>query len=215
MTNKQALREAAEKAQALVDISRYESMTALTEFEEAVTPDVMLALLDEISELEQQHCGTALLEREEAHSKTVSRLLDELEKWRQESASWQAVAEKQLAVAIEAETRLSELAEELDIAKQAISDVEGEMACKLSAIDDDLCELLPGVQYMDPPEGGSVTPLEQVRRMVADYREQIAELESERDKQGRHACELFDEVNSQRQQIAELVAAGIITRIEG
>ena len=42
----------------------------------------------------------------------------------------------------------------------------------------------------------------------------IAELESERDKQGRHACELFDEVTSQRQQIAELVAAGIITRIE-
>lgn len=43
----------------------------------------------------------------------------------------------------------------------------------------------------------------------------IAELESERDKQGRHACELFDEVNSQRQQIAELVAAGILIRING
>lgn len=42
----------------------------------------------------------------------------------------------------------------------------------------------------------------------------IAELEAERDKQGRHACELFDEVVSQRQQISELVAAGIITRIE-
>ncbi|ABP59700.1 ead/Ea22-like family protein [Enterobacter sp. 638] len=36
-----------------------------------------------------------------------------------------------------------------------------------------LCELLPSVQYMDPPDGGSVKPLEQVRRMVADYREQI------------------------------------------
>ena len=34
-----------------------------------------------------------------------------------------------------------------------------------------LCELLPGTQYMDPPDGGSVTPLEQVRRMVAEYRE--------------------------------------------
>ncbi|EFQ5086453.1 ead/Ea22-like family protein [Salmonella enterica] len=41
-----------------------------------------------------------------------------------------------------------------------------------------LCELLPGTQYMDPPDGGSVTPLEQVRRMVADYRERIAILES-------------------------------------
>ena len=41
----------------------------------------------------------------------------------------------------------------------------------------------------------------------------IAEFESERDKQGRRACELFDEVANQRQQIAELVAAGIITKV--
>lgn len=53
-----------------------------------------------------------------------------------------------------------------------------------------LCELLPGVQYMDPPDGGNVTPLEQVRRMVTDYRERIAELETR-----------------------ELVAAGIITKV--
>ncbi|ANZ87756.1 ead/Ea22-like family protein [Citrobacter freundii] len=45
-------------------------------------------------------------------------------------------------------------------------------------LNDALCELLPGTQYMDPPDGGSVTPLEQVRRMVADYRERIEELES-------------------------------------
>ncbi|EOT2367764.1 TPA: hypothetical protein ACIXZO_003262 [Escherichia coli] len=45
-------------------------------------------------------------------------------------------------------------------------------------LDNALCELLPGTQYMDPPDGGSVTPLEQVRRMVADYRERIEELES-------------------------------------
>ena len=48
----------------------------------------------------------------------------------------------------------------------------------LEALDNSLCEVLPGTQYMDPPDGGSVTPLEQVRRMVADYRERIAELES-------------------------------------
>ena len=41
-----------------------------------------------------------------------------------------------------------------------------------------LCELLPGIQYMDLPDGGSITPLEQVRRMVADYRQRIAELEA-------------------------------------
>lgn len=45
-------------------------------------------------------------------------------------------------------------------------------------LDNALCELLPGTQYMDPPDGGSVTPMEQVRRMVADYRGRIEELES-------------------------------------
>ncbi|WP_338301067.1 ead/Ea22-like family protein [Escherichia coli] len=48
----------------------------------------------------------------------------------------------------------------------------------LEALDNSLCELLPGTQYMDPPDGGSVTPLEQVRRMVAAYRNRIAELEA-------------------------------------
>ncbi|MDX7389732.1 hypothetical protein [Citrobacter freundii] len=50
---------------------------------------------------------------------------------------------------------------------------------KLEELDNAICELLPGTQYMDPPDGGSVTPLEQVRRMVADYRNRIAYLESQ------------------------------------
>ncbi|MCK6652712.1 ead/Ea22-like family protein [Enterobacter roggenkampii] len=45
----------------------------------AARPEKMLALLDEIAELEQRHCGTALLEREEMHTKTLGRMLDELE----------------------------------------------------------------------------------------------------------------------------------------
>ncbi len=50
---------------------------------------------------------------------------------------------------------------------------------KAQQVDDELCKLLPpGVEYMDPPDGGDVTPLEGVRRMVADYRQRIAELES-------------------------------------
>lgn len=48
---------------------------------------------------------------------------------------------------------------------------------KAQLVDDELCKLLPpGVEYMDPPDGGDVTPLEQVRRMVADYRGRIADL---------------------------------------
>lgn len=50
---------------------------------------------------------------------------------------------------------------------------------KAQQVDEELCNLLPpGVEYMDPPDGGDVTPLEGVRRMVADYRQLIAELES-------------------------------------
>ncbi|HFZ2304003.1 TPA: hypothetical protein ACIJ1I_002301, partial [Klebsiella aerogenes] len=50
---------------------------------------------------------------------------------------------------------------------------------KAQQVDEDLCKLLPpGAEYMDPPDGGDVTPLEGVRRMVADYRQRIAELES-------------------------------------
>lgn len=50
---------------------------------------------------------------------------------------------------------------------------------KAQRVDEELCKLLPlGAEYMDPPDGGDVTPLEGVRRMVADYRQRIAELES-------------------------------------
>ena len=50
---------------------------------------------------------------------------------------------------------------------------------KAQQVDYELHKLLPsGVEYMDPPDGGDVTPLEGVRRMVADYRQRIAEMES-------------------------------------
>lgn len=50
---------------------------------------------------------------------------------------------------------------------------------KAQQVDEELCRLLPpGAEYMDPPDGGDVTPLEGVRRMIADYRQRITELES-------------------------------------
>lgn len=50
---------------------------------------------------------------------------------------------------------------------------------KAQQVDEELCKLLPpGAEYMDPPDGGDVTPLEGVRRMVADYRQRIVELEN-------------------------------------
>ncbi|WP_234105006.1 ead/Ea22-like family protein [Citrobacter freundii] len=62
----------------------------------------------------------------------------------------------------------------VDDIKERLSNAENHSA----ELDNALCELLPGTQYMDPPDGGSVTPLEQVRRMIADYRGRIEELES-------------------------------------
>jgi len=89
-------------------------------------------------------------------------------------------------------------------------------------MDDALCQLLPGVQYMDPPDGGSVTPLEQVRRMVTDYRERLKIAESRCDHRskfwdvsGVQRCTLCDKAISSDgdQQTADLLAAGIITKV--
>ena len=63
--------------------------------------------------------------------------------------------------------------------QQARIDALVEALEKAQQVDEELCKLLPpGAEYMDPPDGGDVTPLEGVRRMVADYRQRIAELES-------------------------------------
>lgn len=42
-------------------------------------------------------------------TRDVLALLDELDKWKQESSAWQAVAEKQLALATNAEQKIAEL----------------------------------------------------------------------------------------------------------
>ncbi|WP_065423124.1 ead/Ea22-like family protein [Enterobacter asburiae] len=78
--DKQALREAAERAES--DSWGYDR----DEFNEALTPSTVLALLDE------------------------------LDKWQQESSAWQAVTEKQLALAEDAEKRIAELEAKLDSA---------------------------------------------------------------------------------------------------
>lgn len=98
--DKQALREAAEKATPgpwRMALTKFNGIThgkfSFTKediiasspekrnaiFIAAANPATVLALLDEIAGLEQGHCGAALLEREESHAKTVGKLLDELE----------------------------------------------------------------------------------------------------------------------------------------
>lgn len=88
--DKRALREAAEKAiseegetwwseEQLASDYGLALHKADAKFIAAANPATVLALLDEIAELEQRHCGTALLEREEMHTKTLGRMLDELD----------------------------------------------------------------------------------------------------------------------------------------
>ncbi|HDK5500343.1 TPA: ead/Ea22-like family protein [Klebsiella pneumoniae] len=69
-----------------------------------------------ISELLQGKVGSALLERENHHvevvgklTKVIAELESEVEKWRQEAEAWEQVAEKQLATAIELESRTVKL----------------------------------------------------------------------------------------------------------
>lgn len=67
-----------------------------------------------------------------------------------------------------------------------------------------LCKLLPSVQYMDPPDGGCVTPLEQVVRMVADYRQQITEQEKRIAELREWNAGLAQESLDRQQRISEL-----------
>jgi len=73
-------------------------------------------LQQRISELLQGKVGSALLERENHHVEVVGKLTNvitelesEVEKWRQEAETWERVAEKQLATAIELESRTVKL----------------------------------------------------------------------------------------------------------
>ncbi|WP_407259818.1 hypothetical protein [Klebsiella quasipneumoniae] len=88
------------------------------------------------------------------------------------------------AVVSECESYGKETDAELSITEFALRaagyvDALAEALEKAQQVDEELCRLLPpGVEYMDPPDGSNVEPIEQVRRMVADYRRRIAELES-------------------------------------
>ncbi|WP_432781105.1 hypothetical protein [Klebsiella quasipneumoniae] len=69
-----------------------------------------------ISELLEGKVGNALLERENHHVEVVGKLTEhitelesEVEKWKQEAEVWEQVAEKQLATAIELESRTVKL----------------------------------------------------------------------------------------------------------
>lgn len=65
--------------------------------------------------------------------------------------------------------------EEIATLRQCITELEESKTNLAILYDANLCDMLTGVEYMDPPDGGQVEPIEQVSRMVADYRQKIAE----------------------------------------
>ncbi|KTJ24537.1 hypothetical protein ASU86_25505 [Enterobacter hormaechei subsp. steigerwaltii] len=71
-----------------------------------------------------------------ANPAAVLALLDELDKWQQESSAWQAVAEKQLAFAEDAEKRIAELEgrEVKPVKGEVLVTVSGFTGCGKSAI---------------------------------------------------------------------------------
>ncbi|HCR0318735.1 TPA: ead/Ea22-like family protein [Enterobacter kobei] len=110
--DKRALREAAAnvKIAGEAPVMPFDQrITALNDFLKHCTPETVLVLLDEIAELEQRHCGTALLEREEMHTKTLGRMLDELD------AKDRRIAELELKLEA-AEKRIAELEARLETA---------------------------------------------------------------------------------------------------
>ena len=112
-----------------------------------------------------------------ANPATVLALLDELDVKEEQRANWFQMAQKLGEDLDAAEKRIAELQDwNAGLAQESFTYQQ-----RVAELDNSLCELLPGTQYMDPPDGGNVTPLEQVRRMIADYRHRIAELEAMRE----------------------------------
>ncbi|HBV2600653.1 TPA: hypothetical protein MDT22_000580 [Klebsiella pneumoniae] len=88
------------------------------------------------------------------------------------------ITELALRLKLEAHRAVSNFNPQMNIKTRDLKELV-EALEKAQQVDEELCRLLPpGAEYMDPPDGGDVEPIEQVRRMVADYRQRIAELES-------------------------------------
>ena len=147
--NKQALREAAQEEIMLRSVSDTSDA-----WQDEASPEAVLALLDENYRMTAERDAL----RENIGGDNTRAAAD---------IYFQLVEECEIPPG-------GSLVGYIDGIKERLSNAENHSA----ELDNSLCELLPGTQYMDPPDGGSVMPLEQVRRMVADYRERIEELEA-------------------------------------
>ncbi|EPY7191745.1 hypothetical protein ACXEIK_004111 [Klebsiella quasipneumoniae] len=130
--------------------------TDITELAQSEINDA-LAQLKQISEYPTPSTQYARVLR-----KYIATLVEALEKSEKTSEARREAIDRTFNMFVRERDRASAAEEALEKAQQ---------------VDEELCRLLPpGAEYMDPPDGGDVTPLEGVRRMVADYRQRIAEL---------------------------------------
>ncbi|MEY1225525.1 hypothetical protein AB7098_13065 [Klebsiella aerogenes] len=118
--------------------------------------DITELAQQELAQLRAELSNQAIGNKDHLRKIALS-LVDKLEKYRDREIRWLALSDEKSKIITDQEEALE----------------------KAQKVDEELCKLLPpGVEYMDPPDGGDVTPLEGARRMVADYRQRIAELES-------------------------------------
>ncbi|EOE2353700.1 hypothetical protein ACKDB6_001406 [Klebsiella pneumoniae] len=118
--------------------------------------DITELAQQELAQLRAELSNQAIGSKDHLRKIALS-LVDKLEKCRDRGIRWLALSDEKSKIITDQEEALE----------------------KAQQVDEELCKLLPpGAEYMDPPDGGDVTPLEQVSRMVADYRQRISMLES-------------------------------------
>lgn len=175
--DKQALRDIAEKTKIAGEapVMPFEQrINALNDFMKHFTPATALAMLDELEAL--QSFRTAYMEwSDKTDWVQTDKRFDVIKPWGKHRADVLKLYIENLESKLEAaEKHIAELREwNAGLAQESF-----ERQQRIAELGNSLCELLPGTQYMDPPDGGNVTPLEQVHRMIADYRVRIAELEA-------------------------------------
>ncbi|MFT3484085.1 hypothetical protein ACMWDS_22275 [Klebsiella pneumoniae] len=118
--------------------------------------DITELAQQELAQLRAELSNQAIGSKDHLRKIALS-LVDKLEKCRDREIRWLALSDEKSKIITDQEEALE----------------------KAQQVDEELCKLLPpGAEYMAPPDGGDVTPLEQVSRMVADYRQRISMLES-------------------------------------
>ncbi|HCL3684977.1 TPA: hypothetical protein N2B23_006055 [Pseudomonas aeruginosa] len=176
MTDHAELRRLAERADALHGTPSLEHVFAITKFREAVEPKAILALLDEIDGMKASGWRN--------HSVNYARAEKCPQTLETAQAAWdrdqELIEEQRQQISRDSQT-INQLRQKLQSAEVDLDRLKAENEAVLAAnrdcIDwfnqikteyDECASTIPGVYYMDPPDGGDVSVPEQLRRMARD-----------------------------------------------